>query len=161
MATLEEERKQYMKNSAPAPLPSPRQSSRLSADAASFVPSGASSRMPGGLGGTSRRVRVTRAYPSAIESVGRGKMAHVIRAIHGAPLSIRFVAPGTPKPDEQQSAMARISAAAEEVENQRRVYTHATFSRAEAKELRSCADDAAQAKGGGAPPAFACCTANV
>ena len=97
--------------------------------------------MPGGLGGTTKRPMTRRhAYPSVIESVGRNGLAHVVRAVHGAPLSIRFVAPGTAIPGNAKSKLGKAAAAAKEEDQKRRVYTTAVFSRTEAKELRTPAD---------------------
>ena len=108
--------------------------------------------MPGGLGGTTKRPMTRRhAYPSDIESVGRNGLAHVVRAVHGAPLSIRFVAPGTAIPGNTKSKLGKAAAAAKEEDQKRRIYTTAVFSRTEAKELRTAADDAAKTMGGWAP----------
>ena len=118
--------------------------------------------MPGGLGGTTKRPMTRRhAYPSVIESVGRNGLAHVVRAVHGAPLSIRFVAPGTAIPGNTKSKLGKAAAAAKEEDQKRRVYTTAVFSRTEAKELRTAADDAAKTMGGWAPRGRGCCTDDV
>ena len=118
--------------------------------------------MPGGLGGTTKRPMTRRhAYPSVIESVGRNGLAHVVRAVHGAPLSIRFVAPGTAIPGNTKSKLGKAAAAAKEEDQKRRIYTTAVFSRTEAKELRTAADDAAKTMGGWAPRGRGCCTDDV